>query len=227
MTENDQSDDYMREVIEKISSLPRDISFEKVIRALYGVAVIPFDTRNQELSRFLKNISCAMKKVCENIWKNPLHRQRPNEIGNAIEPFVLEALKDMGFKADIPQTQIGRRKYAGYPDIRIESKYAPIYLEVKTYNQKTIGSTQRSFYLSPPFNERDKKVVEDAFHLLVGFAMTEHKDGGYVPISYRIYDLYGLRCSLKAEFQSNNQRLYEGERLLEEWIANSAAGEER
>lgn len=226
MTENDRDESRLQEVIGKISSLPRDITFEKVIRALYGVAVFPFDVRDPELAGLLSGISCAMESVCHNIWQTPLRRHRPNEIGNAIEPFVIKALEEVGLNAHTPQTLAGKRKYAGYPDIVIESKPAPIYLEVKTYNPKTAGSAQRSFYLSPPHDERDKKVIEDAFHLLVGFAMME-REGGYVPISYRIYDLYGLRCNLKAEFQSNNKRLYEEDRLLWEWTASSDTDEER
>ncbi|RMH39655.1 MAG: hypothetical protein D6694_10965 [Gammaproteobacteria bacterium] len=223
MTEKNHDARHLQEAIENFSCLPKDIYFENIVQYIYGVDVIPFDVKNKELYELMKKISCAMKNVCLDIKKKPLYRQRPNEIGNAIEPFVIAALKNVGLNADIPHTQTGKKKYAGYPDIRIEGDPAPVYLEVKTYNLKTVGSTQRSFYFSTPHDERDKKVTEDAFHLLVGFAMEQNEDG-YTPISYKIYDLYGLRCSLKAEFQSNNKQLYEEDRLLWEWTVDSENG---
>lgn len=72
---------------------------------------------------------------------------RPNEVGNHIEPFVKDALNSLGMKAEIPLTSNGKHQSAGYPDVFIQDVDNRItYLECKTYNQKSIGSSFRAFY---------------------------------------------------------------------------------
>jgi hypothetical protein len=68
----------------------------------------------------------------------------------------------------------------------------------------------RSFYLSPA---EDPKVSRDVYHLLVGFEI-ERDSNLYVPVRFGLVDLYGLDCDMKAEFNSDNRRLYERSRLL-------------
>jgi len=60
---------------------------------------------------------------------------------------------------------------------------------------------------------KDSKVHEDAFHLLVGFEMIQ-KNNEFIPKSFKIVDLYGLSCDMKSEFNSDNKRLYEKNRIL-------------
>jgi len=151
-----------------------------------------------------------MRNACQRVQANRIERPRPNEVGNDMEPFVIDALKAVGLDAATPKTRDGKGKSTGYPDVRIETDGLPIYFEVKTYAAKNHDTTQRSFYLSP---SNDPKVVEDAFHLIVGFEI-EREGNHYWPVAFEIVDLYGLDCDMKSEFNSDNKRLYEPDRIL-------------
>lgn len=151
-----------------------------------------------------------MRAVCLEIQKNPIKRPRPNEVGNDIEPFVIDMLKQEGLSANPPQTVTGKGKATGYPDVKIEMDGLPIYLEVKTYAIKSHNTTMRSFYLSP---SDDPKVTEDAHHILVGFEV-ERSGDLFAPVAFELIDLYGLECDMKFEFNSDNKRLYDCKRIL-------------
>lgn len=74
----------------------------------------------------------------------------PNEAGNHIKPFIAEALKQVGLKADKPISKSGKRKASGYPDIQIEDQLGrTVYLDCKTYNTSTKDQRSRTFYFSP------------------------------------------------------------------------------
>lgn len=187
----------------------RGIPFEVVIRALCGVAVERFDTTVPANAGLLQTFIAAMTEAVARVQEAPIIRRRANEVGNAMEPFVMATLNDHGLVATAPRTRTGLGKSTGYPDLRIATADRPIYLEVKTYASENFG-TMRSFYLSPA---EDPKVFEDGYHLLVAFEMKQ--DGGsYLPIAFKLVDLYGLDCDMKAEFNSNNRRLYQPERVL-------------
>jgi hypothetical protein len=83
-------------------------------------------------------------------------------------------------------------------------------LELKSYAAANHGTTQRSFYLSPA---EDPKISDDGHHLLVVFDI-ERNGNFYTPVAFEIVDLYGLDCDMKAEFNSDNKRLYEKHRIL-------------
>lgn len=188
----------------------RGIPFEVVIKALSGTSVEKFDAASEPLGRILTRIVDAMSDACSVVQKNPIERPRPNEVGNDMEPFVIAALKKQNLLAAAPKTKGGKGKSTGYPDVKIESEGLPIFLEVKSYAAANHATTQRSFYLSP---SEDSKVSQDGYHLLVGFEI-ERNGNQYKPVAFQIVDLYGLNCDMKAEFNSDNKRLYEGSRLL-------------
>ena len=188
----------------------RGIPFEVVIRSLCGVAVETFDLDKAGNKEALAILAEAMRDACRAVQKNPIERPRPNEVGNDMEPFVIAALIARGMKASAPTTKTGKGKSTGYPDIRIATAGVPIYLEVKSYAAANHGTTQRSFYLSPA---EDPKVSDDGHHLLVGFKI-ERNDNLHTPVAFEIVDLYGLDCDIKAEFNSDNKRLYEKHRML-------------
>ena len=188
----------------------KGIPFEVVIQALCGAQVERFDldpTGNRET---LASIVYAMREACRAVQARPIERSRPNEVGNDMESFVINALKARGMKAVAPKTKSGKGKTTGYPDVKIEAHGRPIYLEVKTYAAANHTTTQRSFYLSPA---EDHKVGEDGYHLLVGFEI-ERNGNLFTPVAFELVDLYGLDCDMKAEFNSDNRRLYEPHRVL-------------
>ena len=83
-------------------------------------------------------------------------------------------------------------------------------LMLVTHQVNISATTQRSFYLSP---SEDHKVGENGYHLLVGFEI-ERRGNLFTPVAFEMVDLYGLDCDMKAEFNSDNRRLYEPDRLL-------------
>ena len=186
----------------------KNIPFELVIQSLFNVTVKKFDLKTQE--DILSKMAKAMSQVCKHIKANPIRRSRPNEVGNDIEDFVLSALKSEKIKAVLPKTKKGKGKSAGYPDIKIETGTLPIYLEVKTHSKDQLETSFRSFFLSPAI---EPKVIEDAFHLLVCFEILR-KGNQFIPITFKIVDLYGLDCDMKSEFNSDNKRLYQKNRFL-------------
>ena len=194
-----------------LAELPiKHIPFEVVIKTLCGTSVERFDPTTDENQHTIVILTEAMRAVCLAVQATPIQRSRPNEVGNDIEPFVIQALKVKGLRAAAPKTKGGKGKSTGYPDIKITTDGLPIYLEIKSYSAKNHGTTMRSFYLSPA---EDPKVSEDGYHLLVGFEIKKNGNS-YTPIAFEIIDLYGLSCDMKAEFLSDNKRVYQKGRSL-------------
>lgn len=115
----------------------------------------------------------------KNANNNGIFTRRANEVGNHIEPFMIEALNKIGLKADRPKTKEGKKKAVGYPDIFVEDKHRrPNYVECKTYNERNYQTTQRSFYFSPAERPNDFKVIHDARHIIVSFKIERAEIGG-------------------------------------------------
>lgn len=200
----------LEEVFSQFLKPIRGIPFEVIIRAICSASVQRFDLADGNNCETLKLIKAAMHDTCRKVQTSPIERPRPNEVGNDMEPFVIQALRAQGLQGAAPRTKAGQGKSTGYPDIRITTGSLPIYLEVKTYAAANHRTTQRSFYLSPA---DDSKVYEDAHHLVVGFEI-ERTNNEYIPVGFIIADLYGLKCDVKFEFNSDNRRLYEESRVL-------------
>ena len=190
----------------------KGIPFEVIVQHLYGKSVEKFDITTPENTNMLRLLVRAMRKVCNEVQRNPIVRPRPNEVGNDMEPFVIEAICSEDLRALRPKATSGKGKSTGYPDIKIVTSGTPIYLEVKTFARKNHSTTQRSFYFSPT---DDPKVTEDAHHLAVGFEIVR-RGNEFTPVAFEILDLYGLLCDLKSEFNSDNRRLYDNSRILYE-----------
>jgi hypothetical protein len=200
-----QLEDALLQFLQPIRGIP----FDLIIKALCNVSVLPFDRGDQAHAALLDRIASAMEDAGRAVKANPIVRARPNEVGNDMEPFVIEALKRRGLSAAAPTTRDGSGKATGYPDVRISGD-PPLFIEVKTYAVGKPSTTMRSFYLSP---SETPKVWEDGIHLLVGFAMRREGDR-YWPVAFSIVDLFGLPCDMKAEFNSDNRRLYDPARSL-------------
>ena len=190
----------------------KNIPFEIVIQALFSKNVKKFDLNIKNNKILLKAIAKAMCEVCKLIQAKPIKRNRPNEVGNDIEFFVISFLQKYKLKASTPITKSGKQKSTAYPDVKIITNGVPVYLEVKTYAQNSKNTSLRSFFLSP---SQDPKITEEAFHLAVGFEIIQ-KNKSFYPSSFKIIDLYGLDCDMKAEFNSDNKRLYQKNRILAE-----------
>lgn len=213
---------YLEDVLARFLKPVKGIPFEVVVKSLSAHSVERFDPKAAENMAFLKTLTEAMEAACRTVQQQPIERYRPNEVGNDMEPFVAQALTQLGLPTAPARTKTGKGKTTGYPDLRIEHEGTPVYLEVKTYAAANHDTTQRSFYLSPA---DDPKITEDAYHLLVGFEIADkggngRKDGrgrelrDYVPVGFVLVDLYGMECDMKAEFNSDNKRLYDSKRIL-------------
>lgn len=214
----------LEEALEQFIKPIKGIPFEIVVKAMCNVSVHRFDLEDPANVANLEKIREAMQLAGAAANKTPIQRPRPNEVGNDMEPFVVNALKQVGFVASPPKTRTGKGKSTGYPDVFIPNKGTPIYLEVKTYAAENHDTTQRSFYMSPA---DDPKVSVDAYHLVVGFEIADKGVNGkrdlrnrelrnYCPTAFTLVDLYGMNCDMKSEFNSDNRRMYEAHRVLKQ-----------
>jgi len=199
----------LENVIKQMLQPLKDIPFNLVIESMTGKKVLSFDFSNQDHKEILELIKQAAINAGKEINKIGILRPRPNEVGNDIEPFVRDALNELGLKADIPTTLNGHKKSTGYPDIIFWYKSNPYYLECKTYNIKNIDTTQRSFYFSP---SDEFKVIYDAPHFLLSFEVYVAGESGnkhiYKCKHYKILSIESLSLDVKYEFNSDNKRMY-------------------
>ncbi|MBT9145993.1 MAG: hypothetical protein DDT42_01872 [candidate division WS2 bacterium] len=205
----------LEQVIGKFLEPLKGIPFPLAIKALTGFKVLTFEPSVEQSKKLLEQLSKAAQFGGKKAFEEGIFTARPNEAGNHIEPFVVDALKDAGLKADKPIAKSGKRKAAGYPDIQIEDEWnRTIYLDCKTYNTLTKDQTFRTFYFSP---SKDPKITNEAFHLLMSFELdTAEREGRrvFIPISWQIYTLDKLLIQVKHEFNASNKDLYTKEALL-------------
>jgi len=220
---NDEKEKYIKELEEAISQFLKplkNIPFKIAIKAMSGCKVIPFDKNNPDDEQLLRDLVKATKKAAKNANQKGIFTRRENEVGNHIEPFMIEALNEIGLKADRPETREGKKKAVGYPDIFvIDRKERPNYIECKSYNERNYQTTQRSFYFSPAERPSDFKVKYDARHLIVSFKIERAKRTGksaFVPVYWKIFSTDNLIGQIKHEFNSTNRQMYTKEALLAE-----------
>ena len=209
----------LEETISKFLKPLKDIPFPIAIKAISGHDVLAFDKNSHEDKELLSRLTKAMDIAVKNAYKTGISTARPNEVGNQIEPFVKDALNSTGMKAEIPLTSNGKHQSAGYPDVFIKDIDNRItYLECKTYNQKSIGSSFRAFYFQP---SESSKITHDARHLMVGFEIIREKRNGksvFVPIHWKLYTLEKMLVQVKHEFNASNREMYKPEALLAEGV---------
>ena len=142
----------------------RDIPFNIVIENICGFQVIEFDRGDVLHTSLLQQLIEAAKITCKDVNANGIVRDRPNEVGNDIEDFVIQALNSIGVLARKPKAKSGGGKSTGYPDIEIILPSSiKHYIECKTFNIKNKSTSMRSFYVSPCENF---KVTHDAIHFI-------------------------------------------------------------
>ena len=86
----------LEEILAQFIKPIKNVPFEVVIKALCGTQVRKFDLNKRDNEAILEKISLAMRVVCKAVQDNPINRSRPNEVGNDMEPFVIDALKSQG-----------------------------------------------------------------------------------------------------------------------------------
>lgn len=206
--------EVIRDIGEYYSSHSETPMLKDIIELLSEYTVIPFDRDNQDDITILGNLKKAAAIAVRNIQRTKIRSRRANEVGNMIEPFIRDALVEVGYDAHVPVTASGKRKGAGYPDIEFRcgaGRELVTYVECKSYNRQNINTTQRSFYLSPAL---DFKVTADAHHFVISLEIEEesgNREGGlnvYTAKGWKILDVSNLPMDLKLEFNSNNRQMY-------------------
>jgi hypothetical protein len=215
---NENQEEYIKHLEQTISKFLaplKGIPFPIAIKAISGFEVLAFNSSLDQNKKLLEQLSKAAQVGGQKAFHDGIFTARPNEAGNHIEPFVLEAIRQVGLKADKPISKSGKKKAAGYPDIQVEDQTGrTVYLDCKTYNTKTKDQSFRTFYFSP---SEDPKITRDAFHLLMSFELDTTKRKGkmaFIPISWQIYTLDKLLIQVKHEFNASNRELYTKEALL-------------
>jgi hypothetical protein len=208
-------EDVLAQFLKPLKNLP----FPIVIRAMANQQVIPVDRAEAADRDLIQRIEKVAKATAAAVRERPIRRNRPNEVGNDIEPYVMEAAGQNGLRAERPRGRSGRAQQTGYPDILLfDGTDRPTYLECKIFGEGSALTTMRSFYLSPSENF---KVCHDARHLLLAFSVQRapisgSRDSLYTASGFKLLDLHGLKCDVKYEFNSDNQRLYAADMILTE-----------
>jgi len=227
----DNNDDYYNEIesiLRQILQPIEKISFFTFIRVISGYKVIPLDLLTDKDRKLIDDLIKASNKVIEDIKntegikkdgkKDGETAKRPNEVGNHIEAYVKKALSKYGYTTT-PKTKTGNRKATGYPDIefwhggKCENDGRIVYIEIKTYNEKNVNSSQRTFYASPPSDKDGFKIIHDAPHIVISFKI-EKINNNYYATGFKIVDLYKLTGSIKREFNASNKELYSDELVI-------------
>ena len=205
----------LEDTISKFMAPIRDVPFPVAIKAISGHKVLPFDKNSEEDRKLLEKLKTAAQIAGSEANKAGFERNRPNEVGNDIEPYVKKALSQVGLKAETPKNLKGQRQGPAYPDIEITEPNGRItYLECKTYNIRNISTNQRAFYFSPSV-----KITHDARHLLLSYQIERIQRVAkmvFVPVHWRIYTIDDLLVSVKHEFNASNRDMYRTEALLAE-----------
>lgn len=194
-----EREDQLKAVIRQMLTPLKNIPLDVIVESICGHAILKYDGHSKDT---LDEVTLMAGRE---INQEGIRSRRPNEVGNYCEPFVAKALTNLGHKAGTPTTESGKRKSTGYPDLEATIHGKPYYIEVKTYNSRNLGTTQRSFYLSP---SSDFKVTRDAFHLIFAFCMVQIAPGHFKTSSCTVLDAQQLLCDVKYEFNSDNKRMY-------------------
>jgi hypothetical protein len=196
----------------------RGVPFSEVIHAATGKRILPVDTQDAATRDLLIKINGALDKTLArmNAPDNSAHAERRiNEVSAHFEKALLAALNEVpGFTCDYPKTASGKAQRSGYPDLRLTDAATGrvVYLDPKLFEQNNRNSTLRTFYYEPKHDTN--KVLDDAHHLLAGFAHAGKVDGRWRFVSWELVDLSKFRVRLKAEFQGSNRDLYQPEAII-------------
>lgn len=215
---DDPSRGPLHDHLKACMQLPRrGIRFSDAVFALTGFRVLPFDRKASADLELLGRLKTAAETAARDAARQGIATARPNEAGNAIEPFVEAALRSVGLKAARPQCRSGSGRSVGYPDLQVtEPGGRIVYLDCKTYSQETRNQTLRSFYLSLT---DDPKITCDAMHLIFGFELKRVSEAGqnrFFPQKWSVWTLDELSLQIKYEFNASNRDLYAKQGLLSE-----------
>jgi len=216
-------ENILRQILQPIE----EISFSTFVRVISGCRIIPINLAKDDDKELINDLAKACIMVLKNIKKTGGIRtvdgkipKRVNEVGNHIEHYVKKALNQYGY-AITPKTKSNKQKSTGYPDIEFwyrgkkEGNRRIVYIEVKTFDERNINSSHRTFYASPSKDEEGIKIKFDAPHLCLSFKIGKINDNYYAS-GFKIIDLSKLKGGIKREFNASNRDLYKKDLILYE-----------
>lgn len=214
--DNHDIEELLADAVKAYRQLPTEIAVGVAIEAITGKVVVPL-TGDSSDTDLVERVGRAATALIAQSKIQPIQTGRLNELGNAIEEPLLNALLAEGLTASWPKRADGSGGRSGYPDIAIDAAgERPTYLEAKVVGAGSEASSFRSFYLSP--SERPK-VCFDARHVLVAF--THHREADnpagleqYSLVNFKVVDLARVFGKIKFEYQSSNKDMYLGNAVV-------------
>ena len=189
------------------------IPFAEVVKVTTGKRILAFDKKNEADRELLSKIGLAMDEVVQRMNETnsiAQKQKRINEVSSHFEEEIKRVLNETsGFSCDFPHLASGKIQRSGYPDLRLVDKKTGriIYLDPKLFAQGSRSSSFRTFYFEPKTDTN--KILDDAYHLIVGFEHDGRKSGQWKFLSWELIDLSQFKVKLKAEFQGSNRDLYQ------------------
>lgn len=191
----------------------KGIPFAEVVKATTGRRILAIDRKSEADQELLSKIGLAMDEVMQRMNQTNSVAQtqkRINEVSSHFEEEIKRLLNDTpGFSCDFPHLASGKIQRSGYPDLRLVDKKSGriVYLDPKLYAQGSRSSSFRTFYFEPKTDTN--KILDDAYHLIVGFEHDGRKSGQWKFLNWELIDLSQFKVKLKAEFQGSNRDLYQ------------------
>lgn len=113
MSDQEQYIKEIENVIRQMLKPVKNIPFKLVIKSMTGFEVIAFDKNKKEDKNLLKKINEAAEIAAKQVVNTGgIKRPRPNEVGNDLEPYIEDALKEVGYKdAGSPKGKSGKGKF--------------------------------------------------------------------------------------------------------------------
>lgn len=171
--------------------------FRDVVETLTNHKILQFT--GTQTNQILKDLEQIGNQTIKNIGQ---FNGRANEYGNFVEQeFKNFCNLSNKLQNTTPINTNGVAQSAGYPDGLITWNNKSFYIEVKTYKSDTLNSNLRTFFYSP---SKISKITQDTYHLLIGF----ETDGNNHLKGFHIIDLYDLEVTLKTEFNTGNNGMY-------------------
>lgn len=203
----EQQKDFDEFIRRLIVGAPK-VLFRDVIKSSTGNDILEVKGEWLSIAKKIKDyLNSHLSELSEELKKG--YKGRANEVSNYLEPLIAKQLSSISeFEISIPAVQ-GKKRSAGYPDRFLKAGDHYMYVEIKTFQEKTEDSSLRSFYYKP---SEQNKVTLSCPHLLIG-AEVESLGGEnkspFVIKRFKIMDLYNLKVDLKPEFNASNPMIYQ------------------
>jgi len=230
---DEMQNDDMKQRMENYERIIREIlgafsklEFHIVVESTVQKKVIPVNKNEQREKLLLEDIGTIVNDfaveysrtpITFELYKSLLKTPRPksfrnNEVGMFADKVIPSFFAKNKDKLKIVDS-FERLPLMGYPDEKITDKYGRVtYLEVKATSRRNVGSP-RDFFFSPLTNSK-RKITEDGHHLLLCFDTLEQKEKEFIITGWCLIDLFGLKVSMKPEFNADNLELYRQDHVL-------------